>query len=56
VLLISEDLDEILALADRIAVMARGRLTDVRPRDAWNAATLGLAMGGVAAEGSRHAA
>jgi len=46
VLLISEDLDEILALADRIAVMARGRLTDVRPRDAWSAAALGLAMGG----------
>jgi ABC-type uncharacterized transport system ATPase subunit len=46
VLLISEDLDEILALADRIAVMTRGHLTDARPRDEWNAATLGLAMGG----------
>ena len=46
VLLISEDLDEILALADRIAVMARGHLTDVRPRAAWSAAALGLAMGG----------
>ena len=46
VLLISEDLDEILTLADRIAVMARGRLTDARPRDAWSAAALGLAMGG----------
>jgi simple sugar transport system ATP-binding protein len=46
VLLISEDLDEILALADRIAVMTRGRLTEARPRDEWNAATLGLAMGG----------
>ena len=45
-LLISEDLDEILALADRIAVMTRGHLTDARPRDEWNAATLGLAMGG----------
>jgi simple sugar transport system ATP-binding protein len=55
VLLISEDLDEILALADRIAVMTRGRLSDVRPRDAWSAATLGLAMGGAAAQ-SRHAA
>jgi ABC-type uncharacterized transport system ATPase subunit len=46
VLLISEDLDEILALADRIAVMTRGHLTDARPRHEWNAATLGLAMGG----------
>jgi ABC-type uncharacterized transport system ATPase subunit len=58
VLLISEDLDEILALADRIAVMARGHLTDARPRDEWNAATLGLAMGGAAAgaDKARHAA
>jgi ABC-type uncharacterized transport system ATPase subunit len=53
VLLISEDLDEILALADRIAVMTRGHLTAARPRDAWGAAALGLAMGGTPA---RHAA
>jgi ABC-type uncharacterized transport system ATPase subunit len=46
VLLISEDLDEILALADRIAVMTRGHLTDMRPHAAWSAAALGLAMGG----------
>jgi simple sugar transport system ATP-binding protein len=58
VLLISEDLDEILALADRIAVMTRGHLTEARPRDEWNAATLGLAMGGSAgvASGARDAA
>jgi simple sugar transport system ATP-binding protein len=43
-LLISEDLDEILSLADRIAVIARGRLTDARPREQWTLATLGLAM------------
>jgi simple sugar transport system ATP-binding protein len=49
VLLISEDLDEILALADRIAVMTRGQLTAARPRAAWSAAQLGLAMGGTAA-------
>jgi simple sugar transport system ATP-binding protein len=48
VLLISEDLDEILALADRIAVMTRGQLTDARPRTDWTAAALGLAMGGTA--------
>jgi len=54
VLLISEDLDEILALADRIAVMTRGRLTDARARDAWSAAALGMAMGGT--QESRHAA
>jgi simple sugar transport system ATP-binding protein len=44
-LLISEDLDEILSLADRIAVMTRGRLSEARPRGQWTLATLGLAMG-----------
>jgi simple sugar transport system ATP-binding protein len=54
VLLISEDLDEILALADRIAVMTRGHLTEARPRDEWNAATLGLAMGGATPRSSEE--
>jgi general nucleoside transport system ATP-binding protein len=48
VLLISEDLDEIFALADRIAVIARGRLTEARARAAWSLAELGLAMAGAA--------
>jgi simple sugar transport system ATP-binding protein len=52
VLLISEDLDEILALADRVAVMSRGRLTPARPTDAWTLAELGAAMAGVAARGA----
>jgi simple sugar transport system ATP-binding protein len=51
VLLISEDLDEILALADRVAVMSRGHLTPARPADAWTLAELGAAMAGVAAPG-----
>ncbi|MFO1218450.1 MAG: ABC transporter ATP-binding protein [Burkholderiaceae bacterium] len=49
VLLISEDLDEILALADRVAVMSRGRLTPARPVDGWTLAQLGAAMAGMAA-------
>ena len=52
VLLISEDLDEILALADRVAVMSRGRLTPARPTDDWTLSELGAAMAGVAAGGT----
>ncbi len=51
VLLISEDLDEVLALADHIAVMHRGRLTAARPVAEWSLAALGLAMAGGAAHG-----
>jgi simple sugar transport system ATP-binding protein len=46
VLLISEDLDEILVLADRIAVMSQGRLSAARARSQWTLAELGLAMAG----------
>jgi simple sugar transport system ATP-binding protein len=46
VLLISEDLDEIYALADRIAVMHRGRLGPARPAGEWTLPAIGLAMSG----------
>ncbi|MEO6409087.1 MAG: ABC transporter ATP-binding protein [Burkholderiaceae bacterium] len=45
-LLVSEDLDEIFALADRIAVMQRGRLGAARPTAQWTLAQIGLAMAG----------
>ena len=46
VLLISEDLDEIFALADRIAVIHHGQLTPARPVADWTLTTIGLAMAG----------
>jgi simple sugar transport system ATP-binding protein len=44
VLVISEDLDEIFALADRIAVINHGRIIETRAANAWTLAELGLAM------------
>ncbi len=52
--MISEDLDEIFALADRIAVIHAGVLTDARPAAQWTLAALGLAMAGDAGH-SGHA-
>jgi simple sugar transport system ATP-binding protein len=47
ILLISEDLDEILALSDRIAVMYEGRIMDILPRAQAVTEKLGLLMAGV---------
>jgi simple sugar transport system ATP-binding protein len=46
VLLIAEDLDEILALADRIVVMYEGRINDEFSADSIDIDTLGLRMAG----------
>lgn len=47
ILLISEDLDEILALSDRIAVIYEGRIMNVVNREAATPERLGLLMAGV---------
>jgi general nucleoside transport system ATP-binding protein len=46
VLLISEDLDELLALSDRIAVMSEGRIVHESPVGGVDRETLGAFMGG----------
>lgn len=49
VLLISADLDEVLAMSDRVVVLYEGRLVGEFPREAIDRERIGLLMGGVAA-------
>ncbi|HEY5988391.1 MAG TPA: ATP-binding cassette domain-containing protein, partial [Streptosporangiaceae bacterium] len=49
VLLISEDLDEVLDLSDRVAVMYQGRVVGVVDRDDADVDRIGLMMAGVTA-------
>ncbi len=46
ILMISEDLDEVLGLADRIAVMFEGRIVKIVDRESATKEILGLAMAG----------
>lgn len=46
ILLVSEDLDELLALSDRIAVIFEGRIMGLLPADQADRQTLGLLMAG----------
>ena len=46
VLLVSEELDELFEVCDKVAVMTQGRLSPVKPIRETNAEELGLLMGG----------
>jgi general nucleoside transport system ATP-binding protein len=46
VLVLSDDLDEVMALGDRIAVMHHGHLTAALPAEDWTRERIGLAMAG----------
>jgi len=52
ILLISEDLDEVLNLSDRIAVMYEGRVMGIVDRQQATTEQLGLMMAGVAGDTS----
>jgi simple sugar transport system ATP-binding protein len=47
VLLVSAELDEILALSDRIAVMYRGQIMEILDAGRADKGTLGLLMAGI---------
>ncbi len=49
VVIISQDLDEIMQIADRIAIIARGRLSPAIPTAAATIEEIGMLMGGVPA-------
>lgn len=53
VLLVSEDLDEVLEVADRVGVISEGRIVWEAPREAVDRAALGRALAG---QGGTHAA
>jgi simple sugar transport system ATP-binding protein len=54
ILLISSDLEEIMALSDRIAVMYEGRITGVLRREEANEENVGLLMTGQTAEAAAN--
>lgn len=51
IMLISEDLDELMAFSDRIAVMSHGRLSDALPTGKKTIAEIGLMMTGQGVDG-----
>ena len=52
ILMISEDLDEVFGLSDRIAVMYEGRIMGIVELDQTTREAVGLMMAGVSAEAS----
>ena len=52
ILVVSDDLEELLELCDRIAVMTGGRLSPARPVGETSVEAIGLLMGGAGASGA----
>jgi simple sugar transport system ATP-binding protein len=55
VLIVSEDLDELFSICDRLAVLARGRMSDAEPTACWSTERVGEWMTGAFADAA-HAA
>ena len=51
IVVISQDLDELLALCDTLAVINMGRLSEARPVGDFSVEEIGLLMGGVHGQG-----
>jgi simple sugar transport system ATP-binding protein len=47
IVLISEELEELFEISDRIAVLAQGRLSAAEPRGATSAESVGMKMSGL---------
>jgi simple sugar transport system ATP-binding protein len=56
VVVVSQDLDELFEIADRLAVIHAGHLSAARPTGAWTREAIGLDMLGVAGGQGAHAA
>jgi simple sugar transport system ATP-binding protein len=52
ILLISEELDELLNLSDRIAVIFKGKILAIMPTRETSKKKLGLLMAGISGEGA----
>ena len=55
-LLVSPELDEIMSLSDRIAVMFGGKILDILPAKDATRESLGLLMAGIRSEAQAEAA
>jgi ABC-type uncharacterized transport system ATPase subunit len=55
IVVISQDLDELMAIATRIAVIAAGRLTEAQPAATLSPEAIGMKMGGLHPEALAHA-
>ena len=52
VLVVSQDLEELFEISDRIAVISAGRMSDIRATESITVEEIGLLMAGVGLDGN----